>query len=128
MREPVDTVILDGSQSSDDVGVVRYHWRQREGDPSVIMKGNRTEFLTLSNLKPGQYRFTLTVVDGAGQRDTDNVLVTIIAGNIVFIETYTTCIFLARLFWNKKRRYCQDPGVGVSVCIGMTNFILGTQV
>ncbi|KAH3749755.1 hypothetical protein DPMN_184266, partial [Dreissena polymorpha] len=73
---PRNSVTLDGSRSSDDVGIVRYRWRLSDGDErAVTMRGDRTSVLQLTDLRPGAYTFSLTVVDAKGQNDVDNVTV-----------------------------------------------------
>lgn len=44
---PTDWAILDGRDSMDDHGVVRYEWALVKGDPSVSMKV-QTGFLSLT--------------------------------------------------------------------------------
>lgn len=38
LQSPVDWVILDGRESSDDHGIVQYEWTLLQGDSSVEMK------------------------------------------------------------------------------------------
>lgn len=65
---------LDGSKSTDDVGIVTYQWGQVSGG-DVKMKGKKTSILNLNGLQPGTYNFTLTVFDADGQSDKDGVTV-----------------------------------------------------
>ncbi|XP_060566778.1 uncharacterized protein LOC132725621 isoform X26 [Ruditapes philippinarum] len=79
IKLPVNYVTLDGSRSSDDLGIVRYRWRMRSGDKSALkMKGDRSPVLRLTDMKPGNYRFSLTVTDAKRLKDTDYVEVTVL--------------------------------------------------
>jgi hypothetical protein len=73
-----DTVILDGSASTDPDGdVLAYAWKQTSG-PSVVLTGADTEraSFTAPNI-PVTPEFELTVTDPSGLSDTDTVRVAI---------------------------------------------------
>ncbi|TSL47570.1 Low-density lipoprotein receptor-related protein 11 [Bagarius yarrelli] len=76
---PTDWAILDGRDSMDDHGVVRYEWTLVKGDPSVSMKVTHPGLLKLTGLTEGVYTFQMTVTDTIGQRSSDNVSVTVLA-------------------------------------------------
>ncbi|XP_075564405.1 low-density lipoprotein receptor-related protein 11 [Pelecanus crispus] len=78
LQSPVDWVLLDGRESSDDHGIVQYEWTLLQGDSSVEMKVPQPGTLKLSHVQEGGYIFQLTVTDTAGQRSSDNVSVTIL--------------------------------------------------
>eukprot|EP00076_Gallus_gallus_P019361 XP_015139759.1 low-density lipoprotein receptor-related protein 11 [Gallus gallus] len=78
LQSPVDWVILDGRESSDDRGIVQYEWTLLQGDSSLEMKVPQPGTLKLSHLQEGTYIFQLTVTDTAGQRSMDNVSVTVL--------------------------------------------------
>ncbi|XP_068263615.1 low-density lipoprotein receptor-related protein 11 [Nyctibius grandis] len=78
LQSPVDWVLLDGRESSDDRGIVQYEWTLLQGDSSVEMKVPQPGTLRLSHIQEGGYIFQLTVTDTAGQRSSDNVSVTIL--------------------------------------------------
>ncbi|MCX7069428.1 MAG: M36 family metallopeptidase [Gammaproteobacteria bacterium] len=71
------TVTLDGSGSSDDVGVTRYAWSQTSG-PEVALTGADTATATFTPATPGEYRFTLTVGDDRSATGTDSVTITVL--------------------------------------------------
>ncbi|XP_054992075.1 low-density lipoprotein receptor-related protein 11 [Sorex araneus] len=75
---PTDGVILDGRESSDDHGIIRYTWTLLQGDMSADMKVPQSGILKLSHLQEGKYDFQLTVTDTAGQSSSDNVSVTVL--------------------------------------------------
>ncbi|NWI01227.1 LRP11 protein, partial [Tichodroma muraria] len=78
LQSPVDWVLLDGRESSDDHGIVHYEWTRLQGDSSVEMQVPQPGTLKLSHFREGGYVFQLTVTDTAGQRSSDNVSVTIL--------------------------------------------------
>nr|XP_033795805.1 low-density lipoprotein receptor-related protein 11 isoform X2 [Geotrypetes seraphini] len=75
---PVDQVILDGRESIDDHGIIRYEWALVYGQPSINMKVPQPGTLQLSQLQKGVYTFQLTVTDTSGQRSSDNITVTVL--------------------------------------------------
>ncbi|NXC48445.1 LRP11 protein, partial [Penelope pileata] len=78
LQSPVDWVLLDGRESSDDHGIVQYEWTLLQGDSSVEMKVPQPGTLKLSHFQEGTYIFQLTVTDTADQRSSDNVSVTVL--------------------------------------------------
>lgn len=38
LRLPVDAVVLDGRESTDDHAIIQYEWTLLQGDPSMDMK------------------------------------------------------------------------------------------
>ncbi|XP_030303814.1 low-density lipoprotein receptor-related protein 11 [Calypte anna] len=78
LQSPVDWVLLDGRESSDDHGIVQYEWTLLQGDSSVEMKVPQPGTLKLSQVQEGRYIFQLTVTDTAGQHSSDNVSVTVL--------------------------------------------------
>ncbi|KFO69731.1 Low-density lipoprotein receptor-related protein 11, partial [Cuculus canorus] len=78
LQSPVDWVLLDGRESSDDHGIVQYEWTLLQGDSSVEMKVPQPGTLKLSHLQENRYIFQLTVTDTAGQQSSDNVSVTVL--------------------------------------------------
>lgn len=75
---PINTAELDGSKSSDDKGIVSYHWTRDEGSPAageVLNHSDHHPVLFLSNLVEGTYTFHLKVTDAKGESDTDRTTV-----------------------------------------------------
>lgn len=86
-RLPLAQVTLDASQSYDnDAGdfIASYVWTQTSGDNSVIMTGDSSFVLTLTNLKVGTYNFLLTITDSRGADATETV--TVIVYNAVRVK------------------------------------------
>ncbi|MFH0816001.1 MAG: right-handed parallel beta-helix repeat-containing protein [Methanobacteriota archaeon] len=65
-------VIFDGSGSTDNIGIVNYTWTFNDGVGNVVLHG-----VTPSHnfTGEGNYSVTLTVKDGAGNNDTDTMVV-----------------------------------------------------
>ncbi|XP_058025731.1 low-density lipoprotein receptor-related protein 11 isoform X2 [Ahaetulla prasina] len=78
LQLPVDWVILDGRESVDDHGIIRYEWTLLQGVSSVDMQVPQPGTLKLSHMQEGKYTLQLTVTDTAGQRSSDNVSVTVL--------------------------------------------------
>lgn len=77
---PCDVIIMNGNQSSDDVGIVSYKWVRDQtslaaGD--VIENSDSQPVLKLINMIPGRYLFRLTVTDsqGASSIDTASLII-----------------------------------------------------
>ncbi|XP_009995680.1 PREDICTED: dyslexia-associated protein KIAA0319-like protein homolog [Chaetura pelagica] len=74
---PTISTVIDGSQSTDDDKIVSYHWEELRGPLREEKVSSDTPVLTLTNLVPGNYTFSLTVVDsdGASNSTTANLTV-----------------------------------------------------
>ncbi|MFW6176268.1 MAG: PKD domain-containing protein [Thermoplasmatota archaeon] len=66
---------FDGSSSSDNVGIVNYSWEFTYEGSTVMLYGETVQF-QFDHL--GEYTVTLTVTDDAGNKDTDDLLLTVI--------------------------------------------------
>lgn len=66
----------------------------RSGDSSGLkMEGERSPYLRLSEMKPGNYRFSLTVVDDQKLKDSDYVEVTVLQGSLDMTSMNLTSLF-----------------------------------
>ena len=75
-------VTLSGSGSDPDEDTLSYSWSQTGGSPTVTLSGANTataSFTAPNNLPPGgaTLTFRLTVSDGQGGTDTDDVTITV---------------------------------------------------
>ncbi len=67
-----ETVVLDGSGSSDNVGVVDWNWSFLYGGHEVVLSGEVVQF-TFGDA--GGFNVTLNVSDAEGNWDTDSIVV-----------------------------------------------------
>ncbi|XP_023555778.1 dyslexia-associated protein KIAA0319 homolog [Octodon degus] len=74
---PVDSAILDGSRSSDDHGIVFYHWEHVRGPSAVQMANRDTAVATVTGLQVGTHHFRLTVKDQQGLTSTSTLTVAV---------------------------------------------------
>ncbi len=75
---PVNTVILNGSSSSDAVGqIVSYLWRQISGPSAGTLGSASTVSTTAANLITGAYQFELQVTDDSSAVGKDTVIITV---------------------------------------------------
>ncbi|CAE1251480.1 Dyslexia-associated protein KIAA0319-like protein,Dyslexia-associated protein KIAA0319 [Acanthosepion pharaonis] len=72
------SAILDGSESTDDVKIVKYKWEEISGPINDRpIEGNKS-MLKLNQLEPGEYQFKLTVIDSDGATNSTTANVTAI--------------------------------------------------
>ncbi|XP_041775051.1 dyslexia-associated protein KIAA0319-like protein [Anopheles merus] len=73
---PTNVLVLNGSQSRDDLGIVRYSWTREPSSLALgtIIDGSDSKpALMLTNIVTGRYVFKLTVYDGQGLSASDTV-------------------------------------------------------
>jgi PKD repeat protein len=68
------SITLNGSGSTDNVGIVRYIWTFDNGHEIIILQGVSP---TYNFTVPGIYSVTLNVTDAAGNSDTDALTITV---------------------------------------------------
>jgi hypothetical protein len=71
-----ESVVLDGSGSSDDKGIRSYEWRIEDGIDVTFLRGERVTFVFTT---PGQHQVTLIVTDHADKENYDELIVTVVA-------------------------------------------------
>lgn len=74
---PTTSTVIDGSQSTDDDKIVRYHWEELKGPLREEKISEDTAILKLSKLVPGNYTFSLTVVDSDGATNSTTASLTV---------------------------------------------------
>jgi len=77
---PVDSVLLNGTSSSDPDGTITsYSWSQVSGPSTATITGGATAKPTMSGLIAGTYVFQLTVTDNDGATSNAQVNITVLA-------------------------------------------------
>uniref|UniRef100_A0A673LHQ6 Dyslexia-associated protein KIAA0319-like protein n=1 Tax=Sinocyclocheilus rhinocerous TaxID=307959 RepID=A0A673LHQ6_9TELE len=71
---PTSSTVIDGSQSTDDDKVVSWHWEEVKGPLREEKASGDTAILTLANLVPGNYAFSLTVTDSDGAQNSTQAM------------------------------------------------------
>ncbi|KAF7667262.1 hypothetical protein LDENG_00069960 [Lucifuga dentata] len=74
---PISSTVIDGSQSTDDDKVVAWHWEEVKGPLREEKVSADNSFLTLTNLVPGNYTFSLIVKDSDGATDSTQAIVVV---------------------------------------------------
>ncbi|XP_040500856.1 dyslexia-associated protein KIAA0319 homolog isoform X2 [Ursus maritimus] len=74
---PVESTTLDGSRSTDDQGIVLYHWEHVRGPGAVQMESPDNAVATAHGLQVGTHRFRLTVTDRQGLSSTTTLTVAV---------------------------------------------------
>ncbi|XP_040611667.1 dyslexia-associated protein KIAA0319 homolog isoform X2 [Mesocricetus auratus] len=74
---PEQSATLDGSRSSDDHGIVCYHWEHIRGPSAVEMENVDKAVATVTGLQVGTYHFRLTVRDQQGLSSTSTLTVAV---------------------------------------------------
>src|SRR6476469_796058 len=78
IQVPANSVILDGSASTDPDGIiVSYQWTKISGPSSFTIINNKTIQTLADHLVQGVYQFELKVTDANGLFSTDTVQVTV---------------------------------------------------
>ncbi|XP_068142854.1 LOW QUALITY PROTEIN: dyslexia-associated protein KIAA0319 [Drosophila tropicalis] len=77
---PMTAIYLNGSQSWDDLAVVKYQWTREDNSLAAgVIVGNtdKEAIMILSNLVQGRYVFKLTVSDDQGLTSSDTVSINV---------------------------------------------------
>ncbi|XP_051892176.1 dyslexia-associated protein KIAA0319-like protein isoform X2 [Pristis pectinata] len=74
---PTTSTFIDGSQSTDDDKIISYQWEELKGPLREEKVSASTQILKLTNLVPGNYTFSLTVVDSDGASNSTTAYVTV---------------------------------------------------
>ncbi|XP_006886496.1 PREDICTED: dyslexia-associated protein KIAA0319-like protein homolog [Elephantulus edwardii] len=74
---PTTSTVIDGSQSTDDDRIVQYHWEELKGPLREEKISEDKAILKLSKLVPGNYTFSLTVVDSDGATNSTTASLTV---------------------------------------------------
>lgn len=75
---PLDSITLDGSNSTDDQGIVSYLWQQISGPTVLAIKdADKAMAMTSGIIQVGKYQFVLTVKDAEALKSTSTLTVTV---------------------------------------------------
>ncbi|XP_062869420.1 dyslexia-associated protein KIAA0319-like protein isoform X2 [Trichomycterus rosablanca] len=74
---PTSSTVIDGSQSTDDDKIVAWHWEEVKGPLREEKASADTDILTLTNLVPGNYTFSLTVTDSDGVQNSTQAMLSV---------------------------------------------------
>lgn len=79
---PLTWVMLNGNESTDDIKITQYQWKQISGPSNSIILNANSSFANATSLTLGDYIFEVTVVDENNNNATDRVKITVIQGII----------------------------------------------
>ncbi|XP_060659533.1 dyslexia-associated protein KIAA0319-like protein [Drosophila nasuta] len=77
---PVTAIYLNGTQSSDDLAVVKYVWTREDNSlaaGTIVGDTDKQSVMILTNVVQGRYVFKLTVSDDQGLTGTDTVSINV---------------------------------------------------
>ncbi|XP_001352876.3 dyslexia-associated protein KIAA0319 [Drosophila pseudoobscura] len=75
---PINWVLLNGSESKDDIGIKTYQWRQLNGPNNAVILQSNTSMANATSLTLGLYEFQLSVSDENNNTATDSTWVKIV--------------------------------------------------
>ncbi len=112
---PVDSVMLDGSASTDpDNNIVSYAWTKISGPSSFNIVNVNAVQTQVSNLTEGTYQFELKVTDAGGLIDRDTMMVTVMALNPPPACTNCKIVFVSDRDGNAEIYSCNPDGSNIS--------------
>ncbi|XP_037957769.1 dyslexia-associated protein KIAA0319-like protein [Teleopsis dalmanni] len=75
---PLNWALLNGSQSTDDIRIERYNWKQVSGPNTAAIKNSNTSIANATSLTLGLYEFELFVTDASNNTASDKVWVKVV--------------------------------------------------
>ncbi|XP_016974846.2 dyslexia-associated protein KIAA0319-like protein [Drosophila rhopaloa] len=75
---PINWVLLNGSESKDDIGIKSYLWRQLSGPNNAVLLKSNSSIANATSLTLGLYEFELIVSDENNNTATDTTWVKIV--------------------------------------------------
>jgi hypothetical protein len=80
---PVNTFVLNASQSSDpDGNIVTYQWQELSGPGTVTSSAMNNSTVSISDLQEGVYEFQVTVTDNQGMSSKASMKITVENGSL----------------------------------------------
>lgn len=77
-------VILNANESTDDIKITQYQWRQLSGPSNSLILNANDSIANATSLTLGDYIFEVTVIDENNNNATDRVKITVIQGINIF--------------------------------------------
>ena len=78
---PETSLDIQGSGTDPDGTITTFEWIKKSGPSAGTINGQNSSRLSLTNLVPGMYVFTLMVTDNKGSKNSDEVKVTVMPGS-----------------------------------------------
>lgn len=79
---PLTWTILSANESTDDIKITQYLWRQISGPLASVIQNSSSMVANATLLTLGDYLFEVTVTDESNNNATDRVKITVIQGEI----------------------------------------------
>ena len=112
---PVNTVMLDGSASTDpDNNIVSYAWTKISGPSSFNIVNVNAVQTQVSNLMKGVYQFELKVTDADALFDRDTIQITVMAVNQPPACTNCKIVFVSDRDGNAEIYSCNADGSNIN--------------
>ncbi len=77
---PLTWVILNANESTDDIKITQYQWKQISGPSNSVILNANSSIANATSLTLGDYVFEVTVIDENGNNATDKTKITVIQG------------------------------------------------
>ena len=112
---PIDSVMLDGSNSSDPDGKISgWQWTKISGPSSFNITNANVVQTPVINLVQGVYQFELKVTDADALIDRDTMMVTVMAVNQPPACTNCKIVFVSDRDGNAEIYSCNPDGSNIS--------------
>lgn len=112
---PTDSVLLNGSKSSDPDGKISaWQWTKLSGPASSTIVSATAAITQVSNLTEGVYQFELEVTDAVGLIGRDTMMVTVMAVNQPPTYTRGRIVFVSDRDGNPEIYSCNPDGSNIS--------------
>jgi PKD repeat protein len=81
---PLTWMILNANESTDDIKITQYIWRQLSGPSNSLILNANDSIANATSLTLGDYIFEVTVIDENNNNATDRVKITVIQGKFKY--------------------------------------------